>query len=355
MIVEVGKYALINAKLRARISNILSDDFFTSLIKSPSLTEMLNMFRNSTFAKLAAIYEETGDLKMVELALYKSEATIFIDIEKYLPKEAISVSRSYAMGYEIENLKNTLRLFFDRTFRKRTIDNSIHYLMREQLLHTIPFDAIINASSFDEIVRLLSATPYKNIVQQRIPEVNRLQSLFPLTSALDRFYYQQLLDRVAELSVRDRSIAHRLIGIEIDLQNINWIIRFRSYYNLSFDDVSDLIIPGGFTVKGPALRDIYQSQQLSSPLESMLKKNYPGIAVLLAKPGHDQNARLQMIEHILEQIMLVEVQRIMRGYPFTIGIVLAYYILKRLEIKRIRTVLNAGFYHISKERTASLL
>ena len=50
-----------------------------------------------------------------------------------------------------------------------------------------------------------------------------------------------------------------------------------------------------------------------------------------------------------------EVQRILTGYPFTIGIILAYFMLKRNEMKKIRTILNAKRYHIEQERIESMI
>ena len=355
MIAEVGRYALINAKLRARISKILSDDFFSSLIKCHTLGEMLNFLRPTSFGDLAPVYEQTGDLKSVEMALYRREAGLFRELEPSLPAAVLPVVRAFAAGYEIENLKNALRLFFDHTYRKRIIDDSVHYLMRERVLHEIPFETIINGSTLDEVAQSLAATPYGDTIRNSIADVDRLQSLFPLSAALDRYYYRQLTDVISTLDTRDKIVALRLVGIEIDLQNISWIIRFRTFYNLPYEAMLTLIIPGGFTVKGSTLQDIYRSQHMSDDLEAMIRKNYPGIAALIGSPSADQPSRLTTIERILERITLEEVRRIMRGYPFTIGIILAYFILKRLEIRRIRTVLNAGFFNISKERTAALL
>ncbi len=355
MFTAVGKYALINAKLRARISTMLSENFFSSLAKCRSLHEMLQTLRGSTFSDLADIYDRTGDLKMVELALYRKEAAVFGEMEPFLPPEAVPLTKAYEAGYEMENLKNALRLFFDHVIRKRDVGESLPYLMREQLVHAIPFDRIINAAGIDEIARLLDHTPYGEIVRAMIPEVERMRSLFPLTSALDRHYYRRLLEETANLTGRDRIVASRLIGIEIDLQNISWIIRFRSFYQLPYETVSGLIIPGGFTVKGTTLQDVYRSQQLSPSLETMLRKNYPGVTALLSRQNQEQSSKLSIIERLLEEIMAEEVRRIMQGYPFTVGIVLAYFILKRLEIKRIRTVLNAGQYRLSRERTEGAL
>jgi V/A-type H+/Na+-transporting ATPase subunit C len=355
MITDVSKYALINAKLRARLSTLLPNDFFFVLLKSKSISEMVPQLRNTTFADCADIFDRTGDIKMVELALYKREAHLFPELNRYLPPDLLPLSRAYSGGYEIENVKNALRLFFDHTVRKRPIDDAIHYLMRDHLVHSIPFEAIINSTSFDDIIPLLDNTPYGTIISTRRALVEQTRSLFPLTTALDRFYYRQLLENVSFLSPRDHLIALRLIGIEIDLQNINWIIRYRSYYQLPYDTLTDLIIPGGFSFKTSSLRDIYRSEHVTDSLMQLLRKNYPKIMTLLSQKSHLSASRLMLIEQMLEQIMYDEVLRLLRGYPFTVGIVLSYYFLKRLEIKRLRTVLNAGYYELPKEQTASLL
>ncbi|MCW8965593.1 MAG: V-type ATPase subunit [Candidatus Pacearchaeota archaeon] len=355
MVADVSKYALINAKLRARISTILPHEFFFSLLKLRSISEMIPQLRGTAFSDCADIYDKTGDIKMVEQTLYKREAYLFHELNQFLPQGLLPLSRAYSTGYEIENLKNALRLFFDHTIRKRPIDEAIHYLMRDQLVHSIPFDPIINSTSFDDIISRLQHTPYGEIIQRKRAVVEQTQSLFPLTTDLDRFYYRQLLDTISALSQRDRLIALRLIGIEIDLQNINWIIRYRTYYQLPYDSLSDLIIPGGFSFKTSSLQDIYRSEHVTDPLLDLLKKNYPKIMVLLSQKSHISASRLTLIEQVLEQIMHDEVKRLMSGYPFTVGILLSYYFLKRLEIKRIRTVLNAGYYELSREQTASLL
>jgi V/A-type H+-transporting ATPase subunit C len=66
-------------------------------------------------------------------------------------------------------------------------------------------------------------------------------------------------------------------------------------------------------------------------------------------------ARLTMIERILEQVLALEVKKILTGYPFTIGIILAYFILKTNEIRKIMTVLNAKFYNWPEERILAVI
>ncbi len=355
MVGRAGKYALVNANLRARIGKLLPDDFFAGLLKCPSLEEMFNYLNNGPYSYLSQIYDATADLKSVELELMKKEALLLQDIKRLLPADIKGFCDAFTIGYEIENLKNALRLFFDRKFRKRPVETSVPYLLREDLIHRIPLDAVINSDSLNEIADQTSHTPYGAIIRKESDEVEKKQTLFPMSIALDRYYYNNLINEAEKLSASDRAIAGRLIGIEIDLQNINRIMRFRDYYNMPPDSVAASLIPGGRIVKEKMPEDLYRSDQAISLLLRFLQRNYPGIAISHFQQLHERQSKLAFIEILLERIMYKDAKHILCGYPFTIGIIIAYFILKRLEIRRIRTVLNAGFYGIDRKQVESLL
>jgi len=355
MFTDVKRYSFINAKLRARISAILPEKFFTDMAGCPSLTEMFNLLRSTPFSGIADIYEQTGDLKMVELELLKREIALYTDLVPHLPHEATALVRAYMTGYEIENLKNALGIFFDHVVCKRPPDDAVHYLLRDKIINDLPYDALINATSIGELPVIFERTPYGATVAEHRAEIEQKASLFPLLAALDRLYYRYLIEEARRLPPADRRIALRLVGIEIDLLNVNWIMRFKTYYNLPYSAISGLIIPGGQSVVGETLRKVFESQQLSAPLTTMLNRSYPQIAALMATQPQEHGERLAFVERLLEKIMIEEISRLMRGYPFTVGIILAYFMAKRLEIKRIRTVLNAGLLAVTPQQAATLL
>ena len=76
---------------------------------------------------------------------------------------------------------------------------------------------------------------------------------------------------------------------------------------------------------------------------------------MLTAQTSDSSSRLLLIERILEQVMKHEIQRILQGYPFTIGIILCYFLLKKNEIAKVKTVLNAKHYGVSEERIEGML
>ena len=116
----LSKYSFINAKLRARISKILPDELLQEIAKASSLDAALTLLRKTGFAGLGKTYSETGDLKQVELDLLKKEIELYKDIREYLhsgPRELVDALLS---KFEIDNLKNTIRIYFNRKIHKST-------------------------------------------------------------------------------------------------------------------------------------------------------------------------------------------------------------------------------------------
>ena len=59
---------------------------------------------------------------------------------------------------------------------------------------------------------------------------------------------------------------------------------------------------------------------------------------------------MMMIEELLLEILRQEVTRLLRGNPFTIGIMLSYFFLKHREVTRLSTILNAKYYGLDEDQ-----
>jgi V/A-type H+-transporting ATPase subunit C len=346
---QVRRYAFINAKLRARLTKLLDENVIDRIIEAPTIDDALLFLRGTSFSVLENLYNTTGDLKAGELELFRQEVHLYTELKKFIDGEVLETVRALALNYEIETLKNALRLFFDRTVRGRSIDDQLRYLFTERIEHEIDMLKIAAAENLDRVVDLLSDSPYADIVRQNRETVTGEKTLFPIEIALDRYYHVNLLDTIRGLSVKDREVARRLIRIEIDLLNINWVIRFRSLYKLPLERTLQYIIPSGFTIDQAAVRGAYASEKVIDILQGIVKKKYPSLASFLTTPPGDTNSRLLLIERILDEILMIEVRKILSGYPFSIGIVLAYFILKRNEIRRLTAVLNAKQYKLTSK------
>lgn len=335
------KYSFINAKLRARISKILPEEVFHQLAQAPSVDAALAFLRETPFAPLGEIYDSTGDLRLAELELLKSEIELYRGIRRYLHESSIRLVDVLLSQFEIDNLKNAIRIFFDRKVRGHVDKSAAHYILYEPIGHSIPMDIVVHARNFDEIAGACHGTPYRAIIEKYGPVVESEGSLFRMEVAFDQLYYRDLVSAINALDREDREVAIRLIGVEIDLQNISWIIRFKRFYDLPLEAILAAIIPGGFHLNRTTIEELYRAQNVTSVLQKFIVGKYAGLSVLLASQASDSTSRLTLIGRILDEIRRQEVQRILSGYPFTIGILLAYFILKSNELKKLRMILNA--------------
>jgi V/A-type H+-transporting ATPase subunit C len=351
----LSKYSFINAKLRARISKILPDRVFKQLARAPSLDAALSLLRETPFARLEEVYSATGDLRQAELELLKDEIDLYRNIRQHLHPNSLELVDALLCQFEIDNLKNAIRIYFDRRVRHRSAEASAHYILYERILHDIPFDIIVNAQSFDEIAGVCEGTPYSLIIRKYSHTVESEGSLFRMEIAFDHFYYADLLSAIEKLDRSDLAIALRLTGVRIDLQNVDWIIRLRNFYDLPRETVLAAIVPGGFNLNKATISELYSAQNVTSVLQDFVKARYPGLSALLSSQVSDSTSRLLLIRRIMEEIMKQEVQRILTGYPFTVGIILAYFLLKRNELERIRIVLNAQQQGMQPERIESMI
>jgi len=352
---SLSKYSLINAKLRARISNIVPDETFHQLAAAPSLEAALALLRETPFSGLEEIYSSTGDLRMAELELLKAEIQLYENIKQYLHGNSLELVDALLSYFEIENLKNAIRIFFDRKIRNRPGDGGVHYIIYDRIIHDIPIDIIVNAEAFDEIAGVCEGTPYSGIIKKYSRTVESESSLFRMEIALDHFYYSNLLAAINRLGSTDRDIALRMAGVEIDLQNINWIIRFKNFYDLPLEAVLATIVPGGFNLDRAMISELYSAQNVTSALQVFVRGRYPALSAFVSSKASDATSRLLLIQQMLNEIMKHEVQRILVGYPFTVGIILAYFILKRSELRKVRIILNTKQYGAQQERIESMI
>jgi V/A-type H+-transporting ATPase subunit C len=352
----VQKYGFINAKLRARISKILPEAFSAEMSRAKSLSEAVELLRNTDFSIVESVYNRTGDLKMAELELTRKEVRLYLELEGLTKDEVRSIVFALAERFEVENLKQALRLWFDSRVRGRRIDAAVGYLLRDRVHRDLALDRIVNAGSLEEAAEALAGTPYAELVARQAQESVRVQSLFPVEIALDQHYYRQLLAAVDGLGSRDREIARRMIGAEIDLANINWLVRFKRFYKLEPERALACAIPEGVNLSPQAVAEAYADDNPSVVLAELVRRRYPGLDSLLApKESMESYARLVLIERILAEILMLEVRHLLAGYPFTVGILLAYFVLKSAEIRRIMTILNAKFYNWPEERIMAAL
>ena len=335
----LSAYGFVNAKLRARLSKRLPPETIERLVKARSLPEALQFLKGTDYEPLLTTYADTGDLALAEARLYAREVEAYAELRRHLSEPGLSMVRALSLRLELEQVKAATRLWFDARVRGRSIDGKSGYLYRGVIANAFDVDALVRAPNAEALAQALAKTPYAAPARETLPAAVAARSLLGFELALDRLFYDEALGAAARLGPRDRRIAERWLLAEIDAQN-----------------------------EARAAR--YALERLETSLEASLLPHGTAYRRLAgrARPGgspaaaaQERGARAEALrnaarhEAAVRRVGAAQAERNLFGYPFSIGVVLAYLERRAEEARTVMTALNAKRYALSEERIRSLL
>ena len=335
---QLIKYAYTNAKVRAMLSFLIEPETLSRLAETKDVTELREALKKTPYKEAMDRLENSLDLGAVELELFRFDLRVYEKLHGVLTTRTEKAFLSLLkQRYELEEVKLALRAWHS----KAPIDLDAH-LLGEKVSSDIDFKRIVSCQNIEEIVLLLDDTPYMKPLAKARQKFKEKGSLFYLEVSLDIDYYERLFECIEGFSSADRKIARKLIGIEVDIENINWLIRLRKYYSLGMGEILDWVIPGGDRIDKDRVRSFYVSNGLGKIVDGLAIGPYAGIRDLIS-----QDACL--LEKFLYEILLHEVRRALAGFPFTIGTVIGYLVLKRRETKTLISLFYAKGLGLKKE------
>jgi vacuolar-type H+-ATPase subunit C/Vma6 len=75
----------------------------------------------------------------------------------------------------------------------------------------------------------------------------------------------------------------------------------------------------------------------------------------LDEDSRENASRLAFIEGLLDELASRQIRKMLAGDPFTIGIILSYFLLVKKEAAKIDRILDAKYYELPEERIRALL
>jgi len=343
---ELATYSFINAKIRAMISFLINPDLFSRILEVEDIYKAMELLKESPYYKNAIekAPKEITDLRIIEKLFIKNDLDIYRRIYRSTPgKTEKELMNLLIEKYELEQLKTALRIW-----NKKTAVNTDDFILGEKINFDIDYKKIIYAPNIEEIILLLEDTPYRKPILNARNKFKEKGAVFYLEASLDIDYCQRIFSCIKLLSPRDQEIAKRVIGIEIDTENINWLIRMRKYYSLAACDILEWMIPGGARINKENVARVYTTDGLTKIVDSVALGPYTKVRELIEE-------NVSFIENFLHEVLLKEVKRALSGYPFTIGAILGYVVLKRNETKNIVSLLYAKNLGWKRDETNSLL
>lgn len=338
----VREYGFINAKVRAMRSRFLTEASFRQMAATKDSRELASALAQTRYRD-AVNGLDTASVEAVESALERFETGELSVILKYAKSGSADLVRLLIERYDVERLKACLRLMHSgSTPSDAPSDGPVVMTFSEQ--------AVATAASFREAAALVPDADYREALESSAAAVEERRTLFPAELALDRTLFQRIWKAGQSMNSRDRGIVRRLVGIEIDLKNLDWLSRFRSYYKLSASEIRDLLLPNGSKLDAKSLHRMAAEERIGDAFGRVSA----GTGVPAPEAGTGP-AAAEGMERFLSHVLLAEARRAFVGNPLSIGSILGYFYCLRAETRNVRTLFTARRLGLSPQQAEAHL
>lgn len=333
---DVVQYAGANARVRGLWSYLLDAETWRHLIAADTLDDALTLLRGTPYAEVLTTTEGRSlNIEGIEHRLLGRAAENCRKCMTFLRGASRTLLLVWWQHFELENLKALFRGVQQGMERERIAA----LMMPLGDYSTLPWEALLDERSVSGLVDRLVGTHYINPLRNAFSAYEREQSTFPLEVALDIRYYRDLYAAIKKLDAAGREEAHLLLGTYLDILNILWAFRYRVYYGMSAEEIVNYTIWHTFHTDVALIRSIALG---ATPIE-VIQRVWGTHAVDYSPLMGLESAfeMMPMLETVLLRYWYRLARQMRHGFPFRIGVILAYLILEELEILDLVRILEA--------------
>ena len=339
-------YSGISTKVRAMESRLLKPEQFRELAEQEDVRSAADYLKEQP--AYAEVFDGLDDTKLhrgyIEQILTQSEYQDFTRLYRFSSMKQRKFLDLYFKHYEVEVIKKLLRHMLGG--REGQTDLSMFQGFFEK--HSeLDLETLCRAKNFSEFTEALEGTVYGKLLSQM--QEKGQTGLFDCELKLDLFYFQLLWKlRNKLLSKTERKILDDCFGSRLDLLNIQWICRARSFYRLSQAEIYALLIPVHYRLRADKVKLLVEAED-DAKFFAVLRETPYG------KQEELQTGQMPDIQLLSNQMLNRIYGRTGHRYPHSPAVLDSYLYRKELEMRKIVTALEGIRYGLPASEIMGLL
>lgn len=339
-------YSGITTKVRAMESRLLKPEQFRELAEQEDVRSGADYLKEQP--AYAEVFDGLDDTKLhrgyIEQILTQSEYRDFTRLYRFSSMKQRKFLDLYFKHYEVEVIKKLLRHMLGG--REGQTDLSMFQGFFEK--HSeLDLETLCRAKNFSEFTEALEGTVYGKLLSQM--QEKGQTGLFDCELKLDLFYFQLLWKlRNKLLSKTERKILDDCFGSRLDLLNIQWICRARSFYRLSQAEIYALLIPVHYRLRADKVKLLVEAED-DAKFFAVLRETPYG------KQEELQTGQMPDIQLLSNQMLNRIYGRTGHRYPHSPAVLDSYLYRKELEMRKIVTALEGIRYGLPASEIMGLL
>ena len=339
-------YSGITTKVRAMESRLLKPEQFRKLAEQEDVRSAADYLKEQP--AYAEVFDGLDDTKLhrgyIEQILTQSEYRDFTRLYRFSSMKQRKFLDLYFKHYEVEVIKKLLRHMLGG--REGQTDLSMFQGFFEK--HSeLDLETLCRAKNFSEFTEALEGTVYGKLLSQM--QEKGQTGLFDCELKLDLFYFQLLWKlRNKLLTKTERKILDDCFGSRLDLLNIQWICRARSFYRLSQAEIYALLIPVHYRLRADKVKLLVEAED-DAKFFAVLRETPYG------KQEELQTGQMPDIQLLSNQMLNRIYGRTGHRYPHSPAVLDSYLYRKELEMRKIVTALEGIRYGLPSSEIMGLL
>jgi V/A-type H+-transporting ATPase subunit C len=341
---ELFKYSGLATKIRAMQSHILTDEDYNTMVHMGTVKEVaLYLKKCPAYSDALRNLDENnihrGQIeKKLIFSMYKDYSKIY----KFSHGTDRGFLNTYFIYFEIEIIKVLLRMLLDsRPVEYDLLDFEAFFMEHSK----INIKKLSKANNLAEFVECLKDTPYYNILSLLSNGDNI--TLFDIEMRLDMYYFSQTWKlREKYLDKESKEALTVSIGTEIDLLNIFWIYRAKTYYSVDKEIIYSYLIPVRYKLKTEQIKQIVEAKG-QDELDAEIKKTAYAKVIMDFDPGDPEKSFYRILGKLQSQAS--------RNHPMSLASVKQFMYCKRVEIANITKVVEGIRYGLEPARIKDYL
>lgn len=335
------QYSYINAKIRSLKSRLLSPEDYENLLGVAGYNGLAECLKTTSYGIKADQFPSSFE-GLIHL-FYEDLFDCYRKVIGVLSGERKRLIQHLYRKYELENLKAILRIVCYERAREEK-GKLLLPLIKPQSFSP---ESLLQSKSLEEILGQLRRTCYHDPLKNSIYRFEEERETFPLEMALDLSYYSHLWQIIDSLGRRERGITLSLLGVQMDALNILWIFRFKEMCHFSPEEILNYSLMHGCHISS----EIRKKLACSVDQRDMVA-NLAGTPYRALLSGVDDQ---KISSAALWRYLVATVRKNWQGFPFQIGTILDYVLLKEIEVKDLISITEARRLNLSREITANHL
>ena len=342
---NVRQFAAVNTKIKGMESRFLHKEDYLNLLRKKSVREIALYLKEKTDYALVLenvqiehIHRDELEPLLKKYILNQLEKLIHFFIDDYR-----NVLKLMLMRYEIEDLKLYLRAI-TRGDALHTLQHLIHYAGKYT---NLPHEQLSQSKSMGELVNQLQGTPYYLSLLPILQE-DEDKRLFHMEMNLDILYFRLLQEQNKKLSKEDRKLQEEILGINVDLLNLQWIYRGIKFYQLLPEELINYMLPKGHTLSFQKIKQLCYARDEREFLQRLGPTKYGFLF------DNQQTQDIHM-ERRIARFFYFLFQGYRKKEKMNIGAAVIYMHLLEYQTRDIISIIEAIRYGLDEEKARQYL